>query len=75
MLSTRRNAGGNDPLAAIRSINALASADSSALLVLVIGGAVYAMVADRRRPASAMSISQPARFSSYQTAEKKREAA
>jgi hypothetical protein len=29
------NAGGNDPLAAIRSINALASADSSAILVLV----------------------------------------
>jgi hypothetical protein len=47
----------------------------AALLVLVIGGAVYAMVADRRRPASAMSISQPARFSSYQTAEQKREAA
>ena len=29
------DAGGNDPLAAIRSINALASADSSAILVLV----------------------------------------
>ena len=29
------DAGGNDPLAAIRSINALASADSSAMLVLV----------------------------------------
>jgi hypothetical protein len=29
------DAGGNDPLAAIRSINALASPDSSALLVLV----------------------------------------
>ena len=28
------DAGGNDPLAAIRSINALASPDSSALLVL-----------------------------------------
>jgi len=29
------DAGGNDPLAAIRSVNALASADSSAILVLV----------------------------------------
>ncbi len=28
------DAGGNDPLAAIRAVNALASADSSALLVL-----------------------------------------
>ena len=29
------DAGGNDPLAAIRAVNALASADSSAILVLV----------------------------------------
>ena len=33
--SQAADAGGNDPLAAIRSINALASADSSAILVLV----------------------------------------
>jgi hypothetical protein len=33
--SQTADAGGSDPLAAIRSINALASADSSAILVLV----------------------------------------
>jgi hypothetical protein len=33
--NTTADAGGSDPLAAIRSINALASADSSAILVLV----------------------------------------
>jgi hypothetical protein len=40
----------------------------AALLVLVSGGAVYALVADRRRPAPALPASAPARLSSYQTA-------
>ena len=53
---------------ALRASRGGTSLGIAALLVLVIGGAVYALVADRRRPTPAVPASAPARLPAHKTA-------